>query len=116
MSKHFIVSTITSNQVHNHAIHTAIVKCHAENWSAEFTTMEEDKRNVREASLITITLPDRRKAQFTVQDLMALPSILANAQAMLTLHAEDHFDDKGREGNVLDCISELNGALKLFTK
>lgn len=86
-----------------------------EGWSLSAACREENNTEDREVTQIKIHMPDSKVFAGTIQDLSSLPSVLKNAYREVMKVAEDRFDDKKREGEVLDCVMELQSFMKLFS-
>ena len=85
-----------------------------EGWQITTECRDSEGKDLEQAK-IRIELPGGKVITCSIQDLMALPAILNNAQHAVMQYARQNFDDKKKEGEVIDCVLELQLFMKLFS-
>ncbi len=94
---------------------TKAVITSTEGWQISTSCRTDEGNEDREVTQIKIYTPGAGKNfTGTIQDISALPAILKNAYHEVMKVAENRFDDKKREQEVLDCAIELQNFMKLF--
>lgn len=85
-----------------------------ENWQLHVDCQGDNPHEDLELSRITIIMPNGASFMGSIQDIMAIPTILKNAEHILDDIMHKHLVQGIEHANGVDSIHELNTLRKLF--